>query len=174
MRKIFILTDFRPTCLSSSKTAGKSEDEPREEFEIKSLSPARRLVVPAYTGRKVCAVIKCFRCQKIRCVYSNKPLSSKLKTLLFESIEKRTFSCGSSLFEPGHPLDHKIYTKGLSCSDKIERAFYCSHLASQNICHDCGGQISKEDVNVRSNRLGLELPYCISCKDMKKIIQFKN
>jgi hypothetical protein len=108
MPEIF-LTDSRPTCLFANEDS-QVKDIPDKEFQIKSVSFAKnRLVVPAYIGQKVCAVVQCFRCQRTRCIYTIKPLSSKSNAILREVLNTTVFACGTPTLQPGPyiPLNTK-------------------------------------------------------------------
>lgn len=126
-------------------------------------------LTPAYTGQRVCAIVKCFRCERTRCVYAAKALTSACSSWLNDAIETRVYSCGSPLLEVGHQLEGKVYTKPLTCEDDIERAFYCSRLADGDVCSRCGRKQKTEMNEVKRKRLGLVLPVCTRCKSFECI-----
>lgn len=157
---------FRISCIANSGSTSPLTDE---QFELNYIAAFKaKALFPAYTGKRVCAVVQCFRCQKPRCIYTNKPLSSQPNLSLTEVLKSTVFACGTALFFPGHPLEEKVYTKStLRCEDNMEVAFYCSRFSSGEVCHRCGGQIEKKVTKISSNRLGLELPVCVLCKIME-------
>lgn len=119
----------------------------------------------SFSGQKVCEIARCFRCQKPRCLYSSKPLTSSNRTLLHQVLTTSVFACSSAFLPPGHSLEKTLYTKNLDCSMDIESEFYHSAFSVQNTCSKCAGkvgEISKIDKRKKIKRL--QLPICKKCQ----------
>jgi hypothetical protein len=161
------LTTHLP-CESSwpSTPSPKSPTKDYESFFSTSFDVTKRkLLTPAYIGQKVCGIVNCFRCQKPRCVYATKPLTSNHRQLLQEVQNTTVFACGTAFLLPGHPLEGRVYTKTLTCSASVQRAFYTSSFAVFDVCSHCGGKDGEILKSERRRRCGPELPFCKECSN---------
>lgn len=156
------------TSSASSLPSTPSPKSPKKDFEALfttscDITKAKSLT-PAYTGQRVCDVVRCFRCQKPRCIYASKPLTSNHRQMLQEVKNTTVFACGTALLLPGHVLERRIYTKTLTCSVSVQRAFYTSGFAEFDVCSQCGGKDGEVLHSERPRKYGPELPVCERCK----------
>jgi len=127
-----------------------------------------RFLAPSFSGQRVYGIARCFRCQKPRCLYSSKPLTSHNSNLLHDLLSNSVFACSSALLPPGHPLEKTVYTKNLDCTKAIETEYYHSCFAVPDTCSECGGkieQVNEKKKHKRSNSYP-SLPVCKTCQYM--------
>lgn len=160
--------DFIFPCVYSTPTISPPSPSPDPELQYSSLldSLAKgRSLVPAYSGNKVCGITRCFRCQKPRCLYSSKPLTSVKGSLLEEILTTTVYGCGSALLPPGHSLEGNVYTKSLDCSMPVENEFYHSLFVKEGTCSVCGGKNGEIVKKVlKGTKIDLKLPVCKKCQ----------
>ena len=127
-----------------------------------------RSLVPSFTGNKVCEIVRCFRCQKPRCLYSAKPLTSVNRKLLQEVKDTTEFACNTAFLRPGHVLEGKVYMKNLDCTMSVEKEFYHSVFAIKDVCSVCGGndaeELKRRGRNSKVRMAGPQLPLCKKCQ----------
>ena len=133
--------------------------------ELPTKRPGRDFAL--YTGQNVRDFVQCFRCQKMRCVFAAKQLTSVEQRELEELKQDTLFTCGSSLLPPFHPLQGKAFMRSqLTCTDSVERSYYTCKLARPKICHNCGTDeqdLSEEPLLTKKFRQ--VLPSCNNCRE---------
>lgn len=161
-----LIATFNMKKCFSCTTATSPPTSPEFKATTTSFSTKLRNVSAPFTGSKVRATVRCFRCRRPRCFYSPKPLSSREKKILEDSIDKRVFSCGSSIISPTNFLNEKLSWKTcLTCDDAVETAFYYSNLCLENVCHNCGETGEHVSVGIEhSSSFRLILPVCRQCE----------
>jgi len=174
--KSICLEDRPPAISLDISLTNIIESQRPEIFDImnelsNSLVKERGLLVPSFSGQKVCGVARCFRCQKPRCLYSSKPLTSNNNNLLHERLATTVYACTSALLPPGHSLEKTIYTKNLDCTLPVETDYYHSSFAVQTTCSKCGGNGGElPRKNPGKTRLRPQLPICKKCQLLESTI----
>lgn len=101
----------------------------------------------AQFARNVCETIQCCECLKRRVLYSQRKLKHQDEMLLQEVLSGLMYSCGSQLSDilcddtpplQGDLLSRVFVVANLTCSTRIETAYYSSQVF-ENICVHCGG-----------------------------------
>ena len=150
------------TCIPCTKPT--SPDYGKFEFDPRAVKKRKAMFVP-YAGQQVRLVMKCFRCNKPRCLYAARQLSSRERTLLEQLTEDTVFSCGSAVLPPIHPLQGILYTKALNCDDPVEPAYYASNLSLPTVCVHCGATESEKKKDKTLSSLLDGLPTCGGCRN---------
>ena len=133
------------------------------------LSERRPNVCAPFTGNRVCAIAHCFRCQKPRCLYSPRQLSSRENRLLEDCIDQKLFTCGSAILSPTAILNERVSLKmPLTCDDPVETAVYTCKMGFGNVCHHCGKNEAHADVGMEQSKTQKSfifiLPACEECE----------
>ena len=151
-----------PSCTAPSSPP----TSPELQASSSSLSTWRPNVSAPFTGNRVCATVRCFRCQKPRCLYSPRQLSSRESQLLENSIEQKVFTCGSTILSPTAFLNDRVSLKtSLTCDDPVETAFYASKVCLWNVCYHCGKTTEHVSVEMEEPKSFIFiLPVCKQCE----------
>jgi hypothetical protein len=112
----------------------------------------------------------CTSCAKPRLLYFQRPLTEEEKPLLSRALESIDYTCGSPIFEEGHPLQAVVCVRtALSCDCPMKTQYFSANKGNRFpvVCGNCGvGEVMPED-DVRESLLEqyqVVLPHCEECQ----------
>lgn len=116
-------------------------------------------------GQNVRFVTRCAECNKPRCIYSTKELTTRQMTSLKRIFSQHEYICGSIATPENHPLEGQVFSRvGISCASPLEWAFYASKLGASSICCHCG-QLDGETDRDLAKKYKTVLPTCVTCRN---------
>ena len=86
---------------------------------------------------KVRSCVHCVGCDKPRCIFSHRALSTDQADSLKAALQDFEFTCGGPLLPEDHQLYRVAVVRQCSCMDDVERVYYsCQRFAL--VCYKCG------------------------------------
>ena len=86
---------------------------------------------------KVRLCVHCVGCDKPRCIFSHRALSTDQADFLKAALQDFEFTCGRPLLPEDHQLYRVAIVRQCSCMDDVERVYYsCQRFAL--VCYKCG------------------------------------
>ena len=131
-----------------SKNNEKQKEKDSKSKKVKrDAEVSKALKLKSWEGKKVFAIVKCFHCDKPRCLLTRTkdglPFYNARKELKdrLESIS-HMYSCGDLIFKDDE-ASGKVITQrlNLSCESPIEKCYYNTHgraFETPDICIHCG------------------------------------
>ena len=126
------------------------------------------------TQQKARKIICCKECKKPRLVYKDKVFSDQDHVSFENIMEEVSYSCGSWLLPPGHPLVNLIFiSTNITCKSPISSQYYSKIGKNldgyRNICFWCleECEFAKEDPSY-ADKFRSFLPRCKDCKILGK------
>ena len=148
---------------------------------------AAKMKLRSWEAKKVRSIVKCYNCNKSRCVYSlelNDEYYKAARELAVRLESISGYSCGDLIFDDGHPISNVIAQKQqLTCDNKIEVAYYNVEgrsFKTAPICIHCGETGSNEflcqqaQLEMNNKSEGKKcFPICVDCIDEgKKVVHY--
>ena len=90
-------------------------------------------------AQKFRRIFKCCLCNRSRCIFANRALTSNAEEKIAYVKENEEYACGGSLFDDSDYLRHEVVVRRqLSCKSAIETSYYGAKCGQPMICTYCG------------------------------------
>jgi hypothetical protein len=169
-------------CATSDLTdlPSKKADESKEAEKAKAnrdKEVAKQQELRSWEAKKVRCVVRCFNCNKLRCIYSkelNTEYFKAAKELKLKMESHSGYSCGDLIFDGDHPISQVISIRQqFTCQSKVETSYYNvdgRSFKTTPVCIHCGetggGEFlyQQTELEVRNKKGGKKCyPICIDC-----------